>query len=177
MTNQRGSCRLDPIQWWLPCPTGAYTRSLGWIAQWVRTAVAGLAAKPILDIDIIIQPEDISPALAALEDVGYRHRGDRGVTGREAFTAPDKEPMRHVYVCEAGTLNVRNHLAIRDVLHRRDDLKHEYAAVKLELASDPTMDAETYQARKSGVLQKILGETDLSDDERRQIWQVNDPST
>jgi len=141
------------------------------------TSVAGLAAKPILDIDIIVGRTDVAAAVAALEDVGYRHCGDLGVTGREAFTAPNEEPRRHVYVCAAGGLNVRNHLAVRDVLRRRDDLRDEYAAVKLELASDPTIDIGRYLARKSAVLQSVLEESDLSDDERRQILQLNNPTT
>lgn len=137
------------------------------------TSVAGLVAKPVLDIDVIVQPRDVAAAVAALEAVGYRHRGDLGVTGREAFAAPDEEPRRNVYVCAAGCLSVRNHLAVRDVLRRRDDLRDEYARVKLDLASDPTIEIDTYVAGKSAVLQKVLGESDLSEDERRQILQVN----
>lgn len=140
------------------------------------TSVPGLAAKPVLDIDIIVAPEDVPAAVAALERIGYRHRGDLGVAGREAFHAPDADPRRHVYVCAAGTLNVRNHLAVRDVLRRRDDLRDEYAAVKLALVADPTMDIETYIAGKSDVLQKVLALADLTADERRQILSLNDPS-
>ena len=95
------------------------------------TSVPGLAAKPVLDIDVIVDEPEVPAAVAALESIGYVHRGDLGVTGREAFVAPDDDPRRHVYVCLAGTLNVRNHLAVRDVLRRRDDLRDEYAAVKL----------------------------------------------
>lgn len=140
------------------------------------TSVPGLAAKPILDIDVIVAPEDVPAAVAALVRIGYRHRGDLGVAGREAFFAPDEDPRRHVYVCAAGTLNVRNHLAVRDVLRRRDDLSDEYAAVKLALAAEPDMGIDTYIARKSDVLQKILAASDLTDAERRQILSLNDPS-
>jgi GrpB-like predicted nucleotidyltransferase (UPF0157 family) len=80
-----------------------------------------------------------------------------------------------VYVCRAGTLNVRNHLAVRDVLRSRDDLRDEYAAVKVGLAADPEMDIDTYIARKSAVLQKVLAESDLTDEELRRILRLNDP--
>ena len=140
------------------------------------TSVPGLAAKPILDIDVIVAPEDVPSAVAALVRIGYVHRGDLGVAGREAFFAQDEDPRRHVYVCAAGTLNVRNHLAVRDVLRRRDDLRDEYAAVKLALAAEPDMDIDTYIARKSDVLQKVLAVADLTDAERRQILSLNDPS-
>jgi GrpB-like predicted nucleotidyltransferase (UPF0157 family) len=140
------------------------------------TSVPGLAAKPIIDIDVLVEPPEVPAAVTALESVGYTHRGDLGVTGREAFQAPDQDPRRNVYVCQNGTLNVRNHLAVRDVLRRRDDLRDEYAAVKLSLAADPNMDIDTYIARKSQVLQKILAESELTDEERLLIWKLNDPS-
>jgi len=62
------------------------------------------------------------------------------------------------------------------VLRRREDLRDEYAAVKLALAADPQLDIDTYLAGKSAVLQKVLAESDLTDDERRTIWSLNDPS-
>lgn len=140
------------------------------------TSIPGLAAKPIIDIDIIVDSQHVTAAVAALEAVGYRHVGDLGVVGREAFTAPDTAPRRHVYVCLAGTLSVRNHLAVRDVLRRRQDLRDQYAAVKLRLACDPDMDADTYLAGKSQVVQQILAESDLTEDERLAVWKLNDPS-
>ena len=119
------------------------------------TSVPGLAAKPILDVDVVVEAGDEPAAVAALESVGYVHRGDLGVSGREAFHAPGP-PRRHVYVCTAGTANVRNHLAVRDVLRRDPDLREAYAAVKRALAADPEMDIDTYLAGKSAVLQQVL---------------------
>jgi GrpB-like predicted nucleotidyltransferase (UPF0157 family) len=140
------------------------------------TSVPGLAAKPVIDIDVVVVGSDVAAAIAALESLGYVHVGDLGVTDREAFTAPDDRPRRNVYVCRAGTLHVRNHLAVRDVLRARADLRDEYGAVKMALASDPAMDIDTYLARKSPVLQKVLAAADLTDDERLQILRLNDPS-
>ncbi len=135
----------------------------------------GLAAKPILDIDVVVDARDVPAAITALESVGYVHRGDLGVAGREAFHAPDA-PRRHVYVCTAGTTNVRNHLAVRDVLRSRDDLRDAYAAVKTALAADPAMDIDTYLAGKSAVLQEVLAASgEFSDDELAAIHRLNDP--
>jgi GrpB-like predicted nucleotidyltransferase (UPF0157 family) len=137
------------------------------------TSVPGLAAKPIIDIDIIVDPDDIPPGIAALESIGYIYRGNLGVPGREAFHAPDHHPQRHVYLCERGCLSVRNHLAVRDILRNRPDLRDEYAAVKLALAADPTMDIDTYVEGKSAILQKILILSDFTLDELRTILGVN----
>ena len=94
--------------------------------------------------------------------------------GREAFHAPDA-PRRNVYVCTAGTTNVRNHLAVRDVLRSRDDLRDAYAAVKRALAADPAMDIDTYLAGKSAVLQEVLEASgEFSDEELAAIRRLND---
>lgn len=140
------------------------------------TSVPGLAAKPILDIDVIVPADAVPAAVAALVAIGYEHRGDLGVTGREAFTAPDESPRRNVYVCRDGTMNVRNHLAVRDTLKARDDLRDAYAEVKLALADDPDLDIDTYIARESAVVQRVLEASgEFSDDELAAIRRLNDP--
>jgi GrpB-like predicted nucleotidyltransferase (UPF0157 family) len=140
------------------------------------TAVPGLAAKPIIDIDVVVDGGEMSEAVTAMVAMGYLHRGDLGVTDREAFAAPDDDPLRNVYVCRRGALSVRNHLAVRDVLRSHAALRDEYGAAKVALAAEPTMDIDTYVAGKSKVLQKVLALSDLTADERLQILRLNDPS-
>ncbi|GAA5121765.1 GrpB family protein [Alloalcanivorax gelatiniphagus] len=138
------------------------------------TSVPGLAAKPVLDVDVVVEAADVPAAIAALESVGYVHRGDLGVAGREAFHAPDG-PRRHVYVCTAGTANVRNHLAVRDVLRTHPDLREAYAAVKRALAADPGMDIDTYIAGKSAVLQQVLEQSgEFTAEELEAIRRLNE---
>ena len=51
------------------------------------TAVEGLSAKPIIDIDVVIEDYDkLDAVIDALGKIGYRHEGDLGILGREAFT-------------------------------------------------------------------------------------------
>ncbi len=137
------------------------------------TAVPGLAAKPILDVDIIVRRSATRDAIAALTTAGYTHRGDLGVTDREAFNAPDENPPRHVYLCVENTLHVRNHLAVRNVLRQNPSLRDRYAAVKLDLARDPDMDIGRYIAGKSLILQEVLAASDLTSDEKRKIFELN----
>jgi GrpB-like predicted nucleotidyltransferase (UPF0157 family) len=140
------------------------------------TSVPGLAAKPVIDVDVVVDQPSIGAAVAALEAAGYAHLGDLGVAGREAFTAPDDDPRRHVYVCARGCLAVRNHLAVREVLRRDAGLRAEYAAVKLALAADPGMDIDRYLAGKSAVLQRVLAAGGLTAAERREILGLNAPA-
>jgi GrpB-like predicted nucleotidyltransferase (UPF0157 family) len=138
------------------------------------TSVPGLAAKPIIDIDVIVDKVDIPAAIAALESVGYIHRGDLGVPGREAFYPPENTPKHYLYLCERGCLSLRNHLAVRDILRTHPDLRDQYAAVKLALAADPTMDIDTYVHGKSDILQTVLAlANDIPPEERESILGVN----
>jgi GrpB-like predicted nucleotidyltransferase (UPF0157 family) len=53
------------------------------------TAVPGLAAKPIIDIDVVVASSDsLSKAIGRLATLGYIHRGDLGIDDREAFDSP-----------------------------------------------------------------------------------------
>src|SRR5688500_11412421 len=50
------------------------------------TAVPGLPAKPIIDIDVVIAARDDLPGVQRrLGRLGYEYRGDLGVAGREVF--------------------------------------------------------------------------------------------
>lgn len=138
------------------------------------TSVPGLAAKPIIDIDIIVDPDDIPAGIDALATLGYIHRGDLGVPGREAFANPGGRPNHHLYLCKRSCLSLRNHLAIRDILRSHPNLRDDYAAVKLALAADPAMDIDTYVAGKSAILQQVLALAgDITPDERASILGVN----
>ncbi len=137
------------------------------------TSVPGLAAKPILDIDIIIQREHLPAAISALSAGGYIHLGDLGVTDREAFRPPDADPARHVYLCVEGALHVRNHLAVRSVLRSHPDLRDAYGKVKQELANDPTMSMDRYIAGKTEILQTVLDQSELSAEDKLTILQLN----
>jgi GrpB-like predicted nucleotidyltransferase (UPF0157 family) len=137
------------------------------------TSVPGLAAKPILDIDVVVDREQVGDAVAALEAVGYEHRGDLGLEGREAFHAPDDDPVRNVYVCRRGGLQLRNHLAVRDTLRSRPDLVAAYAEMKRGLGARPEMTIEAYIEGKSAVLQRILDAAGLSAGDRQRIEELN----
>jgi GrpB-like predicted nucleotidyltransferase (UPF0157 family) len=137
------------------------------------TSVPGLAAKPVIDIDVVVDRAHLEGAIAALDAAGCTHRGDLGVTGRESMAAPDDDPRRNVYVCVEGTLHLRNHLAVRSILRERADLRDQYGAVKIELARDPGMSIETYLAHKSPALQEVLALSDLTDAEKRAILALN----
>src|SRR5215471_6265984 len=57
------------------------------------TSVPGLAAKPIVDMDVIVAPsEPLEGVIARLGAIGYVHVGNLDVEGREAFRPPPGDP-------------------------------------------------------------------------------------
>lgn len=122
------------------------------------TSVEGLSAKPIIDIDVVI--EDISKlesVIAALKKIGYRHEGDLGVPGREAFKYDGKEHLmkHHLYVCAKEAKELKRHLAFRDYLRTHADAVEAYSKVKEEGARLYPEDIDKYIEYKSPVIEDI----------------------
>src|SRR5659263_373447 len=137
------------------------------------TAVPGLAAKPVLDIDVVVPPGSMTVAIAALTTAGYRDQGEQGIPGRHALGAPQDGVVRHVYVCVEGCLALRNHLAVRAVLRAGPMLRAEYQNVKLTLGDREIADIDEYISGKAAVLQRILQRAGVSDSELAEIARMN----
>jgi GrpB-like predicted nucleotidyltransferase (UPF0157 family) len=137
------------------------------------TSVPGLAAKPVIDVDVVVESADVPAAIAALEATGYAHLGECGILDRHAFRAPSDEPRRNVYVTVAGCLSLRNHLGVRDVLRADPELRAEYGALKLRLATRDYESIDDYVADKSAVLQRVLHRAGLDPAELGIIDDVN----
>lgn len=139
------------------------------------TSIEGLSAKPVIDIDIIVDKENVQKAIHALVSVGYTALGDMGIHGRFALRQPGfgKEdtatgekskiatgtPLnmrRNTYVIEKDCLALKNHLDIKRVLEQDENLRQEYTKVKQTLASKQVEGIAEYANGKSAVLEKIL---------------------
>lgn len=132
------------------------------------TAVPGLAAKPVIDVDVVVDPEHVTAAVRALATIGFEPRGDLGIPGRQAFRTPDRFAPSNTYVVAEGALALRNHLGVRDVLRSDTALRDEYAAVK-RCAARTAADIDDYLEQKSDVLDRILRAAGLTDEERASI--------
>ena len=88
------------------------------------TSVEGLSAKPIIDIDVVIQNVELLGAvIIALQKIGYTHEGDLGIPGREAFKYQGKEHLRkhHLYVCAKDSDELSRHIGFRDYLRKHPE--------------------------------------------------------
>lgn len=128
------------------------------------TAVPGLSAKPIIDMDAVIPDRSVLPeVIAALEGIGYTHEGDLGIPGREAFRYDNREqlPAHHLYVCARDCEELRRHLAFRDCLRARPEAVREYSRVKEEAAALYPRDIDGYIRYKAPFIEGIYRELNL----------------
>jgi Uncharacterized conserved protein len=95
------------------------------------TSVEGLAAKPIIDIDIVID-KNFEEIKQELEIIGYFHEGDLGIPGREAFRYENKPHLmkHHLYVCNKENEELHRHITFRNYLQQHQEDKEKYNTIK-----------------------------------------------
>ncbi|MBQ6563301.1 MAG: GrpB family protein [Clostridiales bacterium] len=138
------------------------TSALGQLAIGIEhvgsTSVEGLSAKPIIDIDVVIEDYTVlEEVVSALGAIGYRHEGNLGIPGREAFKYDGKDHLRkhHLYVCPADSPELKRHVSFRDYLRTHSDAVREYSHIKEEGAKRYPNDIERYIEHKSPFIETI----------------------
>ena len=127
------------------------------------TAVPGLAAKPVIDIQISVaslEPRELYHTW--LHNLGYTHFS----LGTFDLVYPFfKRPVgwpstHHVHLCAAASVQERDHLAFRDYLRSNPTAAAEYAALKRTLACSHdglTMESqEQYSLSKTEFVTSVL---------------------
>ena len=128
------------------------------------TSVRWLSSKPIIDIDVVIRDvcllEDV---IEALGKAGYRHEGNLGIEGREAFKYDGKEHLRkhHLYVCAEDSSELNRHIKFRDYLRSHPEAVVEYSRIKEKGAALFPDDMDKYIEYKSPFIEKIYGDLGL----------------
>ena len=123
------------------------------------TSVPGLAAKPIIDMDIVVADESrIRPVIERLRPLGYRWIGDLGVPGREAFRLDGgaEVPAHHLYLVVEDNKAHLDHWLLCDVLRSDPDARRRYAELKRENAAAADGDIDVYVAGKAALVAELL---------------------
>jgi GrpB-like predicted nucleotidyltransferase (UPF0157 family) len=125
--------------------------ALGPLAQRIdhvgSTAVPGLAAKPVIDVQVTVARVDpIGAYRGALESLGYAY----SLVPFPYFHRPADWPhTHHVHVREAGGDEARRMIAFRDWLRRHPADREAYEALKRELARGADADSVEGRVRYS----------------------------
>ena len=122
------------------------------------TSVAGLAAKPIIDIDVVIKDYSVFDAeVEKLAFLGYIYEGNLGIKDREAFDYQGDTdlPKHHLYVCPAFSAELKRHLAFRDYLRTHPEAVEKYGKVKQDGAKQFPDSIDDYINFKSPCIEEI----------------------
>lgn len=138
------------------------------------TSVVGLAAKPVVDIDIVVENSEASLiAVETLKRLGYLPLGTMGVPGREAFKRPASAPKHNLYVCLKDSVAFKNHIFLRDLLRKDPEVRNAYAKLKYQLAEQFAGNIDGYCEAKTTFILKILKDQGLTESELAEVAGAN----
>lgn len=142
-------------------------QSLGSVARRIEhigsTAVPGLDAKPVVDIQVsVVDPENEDTYVAAIEDSGVSLRSREGEGHRYFRPAAGRRRSVQIHVCQTGSDWERTHLLFRDYLRAEPAVREAYASLKRELARRYRDDRIAYTEGKTGFI--------LDSMEKASIW-------
>lgn len=129
------------------------------------TSVPALAAKPIIDIDIVFDtPAAFDEIKISLEKTGYYHNGNQGVPGREVFKRSKAAGAHkvldaiahHLYVCPADSEELQNHMLFRDYLIANEEARVQYQTLKYEIAEEAKQDRKKYAQLKEAKAREFV---------------------
>ena len=131
------------------------------------TAVPGLAAKDVIDLQITVSDLTDTTSITRLTQAGYELRDDiefDNLVGRPTddpalqkryLTEPEGERPIHIHVRETGRLNQIYALLFRDYLRADATTRSAYAQIKRELAARFPNNASAYYAIKDPYMDTV----------------------
>lgn len=120
------------------------------------TSVPGLAAKPIIDVVLVVPaPADEAAYVPALEATGLTF-ASRHPAWHEHRLFKDRSPRTNVHVFPPACEEVRRMIAFRDHLRRDASDRELYERTKRELAGRTWTTVQDYADAKSDVVAAIL---------------------
>jgi len=126
------------------------------------TSIPGLAAKPIVDIILVVQDSsDEAAYLPALITAGYELRvREPDWHEHRMFRTPERDV--HIHVFSDGSPEIARHIDFRDWLRVHDDDRYLYEQTKRRLASEDWPSMNAYADAKTGVIQQITQRIDAA---------------
>ena len=120
------------------------------------TAVPGLAAKPIVDMLVVVADSaDEGAYLPAMESDGHVLRvREPELEEHRMFRTPELDV--HVHVLSDGSPEIERYLRFRDALRAAPHLRERYQTRKLTLAAQDWPDMDAYAQAKSEVVEAIV---------------------
>ena len=145
--------------------SGTLRAALGEVALRIdhigSTAVPGLAAKPIIDMQISVAAfEPLDAFRAPLERLGYVFRADNLERTKRYFREPPGTRRTYIHVRRAGSFSEQLALLFRDFMRTHPDWAQRYATLELALAERHANDRHRCTDRKQPFTWEALAQAD-----------------
>jgi GrpB-like predicted nucleotidyltransferase (UPF0157 family) len=120
------------------------------------TAIAGIYAKPIIDILVEVRDIDsINKYNSRMQELGYTSRGEWGIGGRRLFIKGITQRTHHVHIYQSGNPEIARHLKFRDYMNAHPDEAGQYEKLKKELADKYKYNPTEYNDGKDAFIKEI----------------------
>jgi GrpB-like predicted nucleotidyltransferase (UPF0157 family) len=120
------------------------------------TSVPGLAAKPIIDIQIsVAHLEPVDAYAVPLHELGYLFRPTNPDLTKRFFHSPPDTPRCHIHVRRMGSWSEQFALLFRDYMRTHAEDARRYADLKQSLAT-PDRDVQEYTELKGPFIWEIM---------------------
>lgn len=154
--NEKWKQEFEQIKSALLCVLDNYVEAIEHVGS---TSIEGLAAKPIIDIDVIIKDyNSFEIVKEKMFQIGYLYEGDLGIKDRHAFKYDEKLCLmkHHVYICPEYSEELKRHIAFRDYLRAHPEDRDWYGSVKMLAAKRYPEDINRYMIAKSSCAVAII---------------------
>lgn len=120
------------------------------------TSVAGLSAKPIIDILPVVDTlGEIESFDTAMEALGYEVMGEFGMPGRRYYRKGGDARTHHIHLYADGSPEIRRHVVFRDYLRQHPQEATAYSDIKEQLAKQHPVDISAYIAGKDAFVKEM----------------------
>ena len=126
------------------------------------TSVVGLAAKPIIDIQISVRSlEPVSLYRLQIEAFVYRWRKDNPEKTKRYFREAPGQRRVHIQVRKLGSWHEQYALLFRDYLRLHPEDRRTYETVKRKLFAQYRHDRHVYTDTKGDIFWEIMQRADM----------------
>lgn len=125
------------------------------------TAIAGILAKPIIDIALIVPLlQRARRYIKKLKAIGYNLKKNDMRKERLFFTkGPEKKRTHYLHIGQIGSSYIEDMILFRDYLRRHKSVAKKYSELKEKLAGKYKNTREIYTAKKEKFVKDVLRKT------------------
>jgi len=111
------------------------------------TAIKGLYAKDCIDLlGVVNDITEVSKFKLSITKLGYEHKGEHGISGREYFSKRQRKV--HLHIFQSGDVEIAKHLNFVKVMQGNLELITELNQLKRKLHAEYPNDKGSYQNEK-----------------------------